>query len=297
MSDAGPGTRVTEHAPAKINLYLHVTARRTDGYHLLDSLIVFAEAGDTIEVEDAGELSLTCDGPFAAALGPPPTNLAFRAARLLAARAGIDARARIRLTKRLPVASGIGGGSADAAAVLRALCKLWGKRTASVDLHDIAAALGADIPVCLHGRPAFIGGIGELIDPAPALPAAALLLVNPGIALATERVFKSFKGPHSAAARFDAPPRDAADLAELLLARRNDLTDASIAQVPEIGTVLSALERAPGARLARMSGSGATCFALFDDPETAQAAGRELSAAYPRWWVEAAALLSAEGQR
>jgi 4-diphosphocytidyl-2-C-methyl-D-erythritol kinase len=297
VSGAKTETRVAEHAPAKINLYLHVTARRADGYHLLDSLIVFADAGDTIEVEDAGELSLSCDGPFAAALGPPPTNLAFRAARLLAARAGIDARARIRLTKRLPVASGIGGGSADAAAVLRALCRLWGERTAGVDLHDIAAALGADIPVCLHGRPAFIGGIGELIEPAPRLPQAALLLVNPGVALATEKVFKSFTGPHSPAARFAAPPRDAADLAELLATRHNDLTDASIAQVPVIGAVLSALERAPGARLARMSGSGATCFALFDDPETAQAAARELSAAHPGWWVEPAALLSAERQR
>jgi 4-diphosphocytidyl-2-C-methyl-D-erythritol kinase len=195
------------------------------------------------------------------------------------------------------VASGIGGGSADAAAVLRALARLWEPSTAGVDLHEIAAALGADIPVCLQGQPAFIGGIGEFINPAPALPDAALLLVNPGVALVTATVFKSFKGPYTPAARFNAPPRDAADLAELLMARRNDLTDASVARVPEIGTVLWALERAGGARLARMSGSGATCFALFDDIEAARAAGTRLAVAHPGWWVEPAALLTAEPQR
>jgi 4-diphosphocytidyl-2-C-methyl-D-erythritol kinase len=288
---------VTADAPAKINLYLHVTGKRADGYHLLDSLIAFAGVGDTIEATHADGLTLGCDGPFGAALvsslGTEPDNLVLKAARLLAERADVPAHARLRLTKRLPIASGIGGGSADAAATLHALCDLWGLALPERTLGAVAARLGADVPICLHGAAAYIGGIGEIIDPAPALPDAGILLANPGQALSTPSVFKSFKGPMTAPQRFERAPKDACDLAGMLAERRNDLTDAAIAQVPEIASMLQALEKLPGARLARMSGSGATCFALFDDTASADQAALQLAAEHPGWWVRGAALISA----
>ena len=286
---------VVAEAPAKINLYLHVTGKRADGYHLLDSLIAFAGVGDRIEAEAADDLSLVCDGPFGSALdsslGAEPDNLVLKAARLLAERAGIARGARLRLTKNLPVASGIGGGSADAAATLHALCELWGLALPDRAMTVLAAKLGADVPICLHGRAAYIGGIGEIIDPAPALPPAGILLVNPGHALSTPSVFKSFKGPMSAAQRFDAAPTSARELAAMLAQRRNDLTDAAIALVPEIASVLGALEKLPGTHLARMSGSGATCFALFDDAVAARTAGAHIAAEHPDWWVRGAELI------
>ncbi|MCD6073981.1 MAG: ispE [Rhodospirillales bacterium] len=287
---------VTAEAPAKINLYLHVTGKRADGYHLLDSLIAFAGIGDTIEAIHADTLALGCDGPFGAALvsslGTEPDNLVLKAARLLAERADVEPKAQLRLTKRLPIASGIGGGSADAAATLHALCDLWGLALPERALTVLAAKLGADVPICLHGRAAYIGGIGEIIEPAPVLPEAGILLANPGQALSTPSVFKSFTGPMTAAQRFDAAPKDARDLARMLAERRNDLTDAAITLVPEIASMLQALEKLPGAHLARMSGSGATCFALFDDKDSAEQAAIQLAAEHPGWWVRGAALIS-----
>ena len=282
---------VTAEAPAKINLYLHVTGKRADGYHLLDSLIAFADVGDTIEANEADDLALGCDGPFGAALGTEPDNLVLKAARLLAERADIEPHARLRLTKRLPIASGIGGGSADAAATLHALSELWSLALPERTLSALAAKLGADVPICLHGHAAYIGGIGEIIDPAPALPDAGILLANPGHALSTPSVFKGFKGPMTAAQRFEREPNDAGDLAQMLAERRNDLTDAAIAIVPEIASMLQALEQLPGAHLARMSGSGATCFALFDDKGGAEQAAIQLAAEHPGWWVRGAALI------
>ena len=284
---------VRTEAPAKINLYLHVTGKRADGYHLLDSLIAFADIGDSIEATFADDLALNCDGPFGAALGAEPDNLVLKAARLLAERADINFGAHLRLTKRLPIASGIGGGSADAAATLKALIDLWGVALPERALNTLAAKLGADVPICLHGRAAYIGGIGEIIDPAPSLPAAGIVLANPGQALSTPSVFKSFRGPMTEAHRFESPPADAQELCAMLARRRNDLTDAAIAIVPEIATVLNALEAAPGTRLARMSGSGATCFALYDDRPAAERAATQLAAQHPGWWVRGAALLSA----
>ena len=284
---------VVTAAPAKINLYLHVTGKRADGYHLLDSLIAFAGVGDTIEASAADDLALACDGPFGAALGAEPDNLVLKAARLLAERADLPAHAQLRLTKRLPIASGIGGGSADAAATLHALCELWSLALPERSLTAIAEKLGADVPICLHGHAAYIGGIGEIIEPAPRLPNAGILLANPGQGLSTPSVFKSFKGPMTAARRFDAAPKDARELATMLTLRRNDLTDAAIALVPEIASMLQALEKLPGALLARMSGSGATCFALFDDTVAAESAAAKLTAEHPGWWVRAAALISA----
>ena len=277
-------------APAKLNLYLHVVGRRADGYHVLDSLVAFAEPADEVIAEPAPALSLAVRGPYAAALGDTARdNLVWRAAERLAAQAERPAAAALTLIKNLPVASGIGGGSSDAAAALKALAALWRLDPAQADLAALAATLGADVPVCLAARAAWLGGIGEVVEPAPALPPVTALLVNPGIALPTPAVFKARQGPFSAPARF-AMPEDAAGLAALLAARRNDLTAAAVALVPAIGDVLERLAALEGALIARMSGSGATCFALFAAPETAAAAAARLRAERPGWWLAAGRL-------
>ncbi|WP_158043977.1 4-(cytidine 5'-diphospho)-2-C-methyl-D-erythritol kinase [Skermanella pratensis] len=287
---------IVEHAPAKLNLYLHVLGRRPDGYHELDSLVAFADIHDTVTVRPAERLTLEIDGPFAPALAVEAAgdNLVTRAAVLLARALGKDEPGvTITLTKRLPVASGIGGGSADAAACLRALARLWDIGGDDSRLATLAARLGADVPVCLSGTSAYFGGIGDIVDPAPPLPACAVVLVNPGTPLATPAVFKARSGPFSAPARFDGePPADAAALARLLAGRGNDLTAPARILVPEIGDVLEALGRTPGCLLARLSGSGATCFALYADREGAEAAAAGLVSGHPGWWVRAGGLLA-----
>jgi 4-diphosphocytidyl-2-C-methyl-D-erythritol kinase len=288
MIAAATAGTVRVEAPAKVNLYLRVIGRRADGYHLLDSLVVFPEIGDTVEVAPASSLELHAEGPFAAAVPSGDDNLVLRAARLLASAAGRAAAARIRLIKRLPVASGIGGGSADAAATLRALARLWQVQDDGVDLAALALRLGADVPVCLGGRAAYLGGIGEEIAPAPALPRFFLLLANPGVAVATPAVFAGRRGPYTQPSRFAAAPGDAAGLARLLRQSVNDLGPSAIALAPEIEAVLAELSALPGALLARMSGSGATCFALFASQAEAEAAQARLEAAQPQWWLAAA---------
>ncbi len=267
-----------EPAPAKLNLTLHVTGRRADGYHLLDSLVVFCDIGDVVTLSD-GPLSLTVTGPFAAGLTAEPDNLCLRAARL----AGREAA--ITLEKNLPVASGIGGGSADAAAVLRALnAAPSGTET-----------LGADVPVCMAGVPTRMRGLGEILDSLPALPDLHLVLVNPGQGLSTPAVFKALM-------RRDNPPMpdplpafpDTAALIEFLRDQRNDLEPPAIALMPEIADCLAALQGA-GAMLARMSGSGATCFGIFADATAARAAQAAIAGAHPNWWVAASGLAPAKG--
>ncbi len=292
-SAGAPATApVVEPAPAKLNLYLHVLGRRSDGYHLLDSLIAFASIADTVTVAPAEQSGLVVEGRFADAV---PTgrdagrNLAWQAVLSLAEALGRPAAAAVTLTKRLPVAAGIGGGSADAAAVLRALAELWGADDAVV--ARVAGELGADVPVCLAGRSAHVGGIGDRLEPAPSVAGTPLVLVNPGATLATPDVFASYRGGYSAAGRLAVAPRDAVELAALLAERRNDLTVPVRALVPEIGTVLAELAGAPGCLLARMSGSGATCFGLFRrDHEAAQAAAG-LHTARPGWWVRSGRLV------
>jgi 4-diphosphocytidyl-2-C-methyl-D-erythritol kinase len=274
-------------APAKINLYLHVVGRRPDGYHLLDSLIVFAETGDVVTAAADSDLSLAIDGPFAGKLAADDDNLVLRAARALRDLTGSAAGARIALTKNLPVASGIGGGSADAAATLRALAALWNVAPGRAALAQLALRLGADVPVCLDSRPSFIGGIGEEIAPAGALPPVHMLLVNPGIATSTPAVFKARSAGFSQPARWVAPPADAHALAEALKLRRNDLADPAIIVTPVIREVLAALNGTGYCLLARLSGSGATCFGLYATAEAAEAARRQVAAAHPAWWVVA----------
>ena len=279
----GPCEIATVAAPAKVNLYLHVVGRRTDGYHLLDSLVVFTALGDTVSVRRAKELRLSVDGPFAAAPALAGENIVLRAAKALAEALGREADAAIRLTKRLPVAAGLGGGSADAAAALTALCRLWGAADGALDLYALGETLGADVPVCLAGRPTIVGGIGEILTPVPALPRAALLLVNPGEPLSTPAVFEAREGPFSASSRSDGGGPDVAALAARLSVCGNDLAAPAQRLCPAIGEVMSALQGLPGCRLARMSGSGPTCFGLFDDLSAAAAAAARLER--PGWWV------------
>ncbi|WP_062561286.1 4-(cytidine 5'-diphospho)-2-C-methyl-D-erythritol kinase [Paracoccus aminovorans] len=265
-----------ERAPAKLNLTLHVTGRRADGYHLLDSLVVFLDVGDVVTVTP-GPLSLELTGPFAAGLAAEPDNLCLRAARL----AGREAR--ITLEKNLPVASGIGGGSADAAAVLRAL-----------DARpEGAETLGADVPVCLAGRPTRMRGLGEILDPLPALPELHLLLVNPGRGLSTPQVFKALENRDNAAMPEPLPAfPDAATLIGFLRTCRNDLEAPAIRFMPQIAACLAAI-RAQGAELQRMSGSGATCFGLFASRAKAEAARTAIARAHPEWWLAASGLAPA----
>lgn len=272
-------------APAKINLYLHVVGRRDDGFHLLDSLVAFADVHDTVTAVEADDLTLAVTGPFGASLAAEPDNLVLRAARALASAGGVRRGARMRLIKRLPVASGIGGGSSDAAAALRVLSALWRVKLAKNDLHKLALDLGADVPVCLGGRALYMGGIGDALSPAPALPRAGLVLVNPGSPLPTPPVFKARQGAFSTAARFADAPRDARALAGMLESRHNDLTQAATSLLPAIGAVLDELAASPGCHLARMSGSGATCFGLYDDPAAAAKAAAAIAKLRPGWWV------------
>ena len=291
---ASGGVSVSIFAPAKVNLYLHVLGKRADGYHRLDSLIAFADIGDRVTARPAGSLTLTVDGPEAAAIaGLGEDNLVMRAARLIAAAAGTGAGAAVHLDKQLPAAAGIGGGSSDAAATLRALAALWEVPLGEPELMTLALQLGADVPACLVGHPVWVGGLGEEIALAGALPEAGIVLANPGRPLPTAAVFRRYGGRYRLAGRFDPVPSDAAGLAATLASRHNDLTEAARELVPEIGAVLDRLARLPGALLARMSGSGASCFALFLDRAAALAAGKTLALAQPGWWSAAGMLRSA----
>ncbi|MBV8096459.1 MAG: 4-(cytidine 5'-diphospho)-2-C-methyl-D-erythritol kinase [Acetobacteraceae bacterium] len=264
-----------ERARAKVNLYLHIVGRRADGLHLLDSLAVFPEVADRVSAEPAEELGLSLQGPFSSSLTGQTDNLVLRAAQELAACAGVSPRVRLVLEKNLPVASGIGGGSADAAATLRLLQRRWD--AAPGLLPGLAAKLGADVPVCLLSRPARMGGIGEVLGPAPALPPCGVVLVNPGLPLPTRDVFRTRTGPFSEPARLPRAWPDPHAMAVGLAGLRNDLQPAAIFLAPEIGRVLDAIASLPGCLLARMSGSGATCLGLFATAAEAQSAAVSLT--------------------
>ncbi len=270
-------------APAKVNLALHVTQQRADGYHLLDSLVCFADFGDHISVAEAETLKLEVTGPAGMAVPLGSDNLILRAAALF----GADKGACITLDKQLPVASGIGGGSADAAACLRLLAELW-----QTPLPDPAAvlALGADVPVCLMGQNVRMLGIGERLQPVPQMPKFPAVLVNPGCALATRAVFGAMTQKTNPPLA-DLPNSDDFTLwLDFLLAQRNDLQSAAITLAPEIATVLDVLARFADCKLARMSGSGATCFGLFETIDQAAQAATALSVDHPEWWVQTTVL-------
>jgi 4-diphosphocytidyl-2-C-methyl-D-erythritol kinase len=280
-----PGVGVL--APAKLNLFLHVGEKREDGYHGLESLVVFAEAADRLSFRLAETFSLEVAGPFAAQCPSGGDNLVLKAARALANRSGIKTGAVIALEKTLPVASGIGGGSADAAAALRGLNVLWGLDLPQAALMDLAAGLGSDIPACVLSRPCWMAGRGERITPTAAMPRLALVLVNPGVAAPTPAVFAALNARTGLGAL--EPPQEGIatvwDLVSYLKDSANDLEAPASRLHPVIESVLDALDREPGCVTAQMSGSGATCFGLFDGFELARSAADRMRIERPRWWV------------
>jgi len=285
---------LVETAQAKVNLALHVVGRRDDGYHLLDMLVAFPDTGDALAFapDPRSDFSLTMTAASAPALVdcPAEDNLVLRAARAFRDAFGRPAGGRFTLEKRLPVAGGVGGGSADAAATLRLLARLEGIEPADPVLAALALGLGADVPMCLASASARVRGIGEDLTPVPGLPPLGVVLANPGVAVATPAVFRSL-------AHRDNPPLppippfvSGAELVAWLASTRNDLQAPAIRLEPRIGTAIEALARLDGARFARMSGSGATCFALFDDRAAAESAAASLRRAHPDWWTAAAAI-------
>ena len=279
--------RDDELAPAKVNLYLHVTGRREDGYHELDSLVAFADIGDRLHAEPAGALSLRVEGPKAGALAQERDNLVLTAAERLRREFDVTAGAALVLHKTLPVAAGLGGGSADAAAALRLLGRLWSLMPCPDRLHRLGLELGADVPVCLRGEPMRMQGIGDVLQPLASFPALPVVLANPGVPLATPAVFRHTSA-RSPAARWPGPGfSDPGALIVFLAGCRNDLQDAAMQLAPEVAGVVAALAREDGCLLARMSGSGASCFGLFADDAAARQAEAGLRAAHPAWWVAA----------
>lgn len=281
-------------ARPKVNLFLHVTGRRPDGYHTLESLVVFAETGDRVHAEPSAMLSLSLNGPFAMALDGGGDNLVLRAALALqdwAQAQGQDAPgAALHLEKRLPLGSGIGGGSADAAATLLLLRQLWNLEIGDNALAALALSLGADVPVCLESRARMMRGIGEDLSDAPDLPGGWLVLVNPERMVSTPTAFARLDKVRPAQVRMPEEFSGLAELADWLAKEtRNDLEPGARELVPEIGDVLTALaQTAP--LLARMSGSGATCFGLFAERDAALVAARTLREHHPTWWIEPAPL-------
>lgn len=279
-------------APAKINLTLRVIGRRPDGYHELESLVVFADVGDRLSLRAGEPLALRVSGATAGSAGPLADNLVIKAARALAERIERLQLGQFRLDKRLPVAAGLGGGSADAAAALRLLAAANGLASNDARLIEAARATGADVPVCLGSTACAMRGVGDVLSDRIALPSLPAVLVNPRVALATADVFRELRaGPvGTVAARQTAIPSEASALLDFLQSEPNDLEPPALALQPVIGTVLEQLRGAAGHRLARMSGSGATCFALFASPRAARAAAATLRARQPGWWVRATIL-------
>lgn len=279
-------------APAKLNLYLHVTGRLDNGYHSLDSLIGFVDTGDNIEIKPARNFAFHIQGPYAGCFKhrersseTESQNLAVRAALALAGAARKNLDFKITLTKNLPLAAGLGGGSADAAAVIRGLMQWWNIPPDAPYLSSLLKKLGADVPVCLKAETTRIQGIGNILEPAPALQSWPVVLVNPVRACSTEQVFQNFKAPFKNPVTLPDSFHSFTNMITFLAAQNNDLYHAASNFVPEIDTVITALESQPGCALARMSGSGATCFGLFEKTENAKNATRTIQAAQPSWWV------------
>ena len=281
-------------APAKVNLYLHVGPPGADGFHPLDSLMVFADVGDQVALSSGPGASLRLTGPFSDGL-EAADNLVLRAAQRLSARLGRRGPGPgLVLEKRLPVAAGLGGGSADAAATLRLLNHVWGGGLSGRDLEVLAADLGSDVPACIRSRPVTATGRGDILSAAPELPDLPAVLVNPGIACPTGAVYRAF----DAAGRFGdmapapGPPfaSGAAGIALWLAGLRNDLEAPAIIVAPAIAAVLGRLRAAPETLLGRLSGSGATCFALCEDAPSAVRLADALADEHPGWWVKACRL-------
>lgn len=278
-------TLIDVPSPAKINLSLAVIDQRVDGYHELESIITFADIADTITASAADTLSLTVEGPFEDRV-PIEGNLILRAAKLLQQASGTHKGASLHLRKTIPVEAGLGGGSSNAAITLRLLLELWGLKLDDDVMSDIALSLGADVPVCYVGVPALIRGIGETITPVKALPSFSMVLVNPMVPLSTVNVFKRGFARFSESSLEQMPEKEK-DWLPFLLKGENDLEANAKSLVPEIWQVLDMLRSFEGCELARMSGSGATCFAIFSSDALAQEAATQLAEESPGWWVQA----------
>lgn len=291
--DAEAGARL---APAKVNLALHIIGRRPDGYHELESLAVFTRFGDRVEVVPAGRDELIVSGKYAADVPTDEGNLIVRAREALRRRFGDGATppVAIRLEKNLPVASGIGGGSSDAAAVLRALLKAWGLSMEQTQLAGVGLTLGSDVPMCLAAEPLLARGVGEVLERVPDFPSLGLVLVNPGVAVSTAEVFAGLERRDNG--KLPPLPRtiDFHSLRNWLETTRNDLEPVARKFRPEIGQALAALVRAD-AGFARMSGSGATCFGLFETGNVAKRAAATIRSRHPDWFVAATRSLPAGG--
>ena len=281
-------------APAKVNLTLRILGRRPDGYHELDSLVVFAGCGDHLTFDTGPSLDLAVSGPTAGQAGTVADNLVLRAAKALADKIPGLAVGRFALTKELPAGAGLGGGSADAAAALRLLADANGLALDDPRLLAVARATGADVPVCLDPRPRVMRGIGDILSAPLALPKLGIIIVHPGIAMPTPPVFKALglaPGERCAAGEASCPvPQEREALLAWLAGERNDLEPPAIGIAPAINDVIRAIAALPGCRLARMSGSGSACFGLFDTEAAAAAAVGGLSEAHPGWWARAASI-------
>lgn len=280
-------------APAKVNLFLHVGPVEANGYHPLASLVAFADVGDRVSVAPADRLSLTVSGPFGGALAGADDNLILRAMRALGTAAGTgEPKLAISLDKQLPIAAGLGGGSSDAGAALKLARDTLHLAFDAAALAEVAGTVGADGPMCLHARAGWAGGHGDRLNFEPRLPALPCLLVNPGVPSSTAAVYRAYDQGPPAAADMPPPPLDwsPAAVVRWLQTHRNDLEGPAIALQPAIAGALAAVRDLPGVRLARMSGSGATVFALFDTREAAAEAGTVLRARQRDWWIEATTL-------
>jgi len=280
-------------APAKITLYMHVIDQRSDGFHTIDGLIAFAGIADTLTFKPLKDFRLRVGGPFASQLGTTDCNLVTRAVRLFANKAGVKPRGEIFLKKNLPVAAGLGGGSSDAATALRGVGQLWDISPETVLSVEDLVSLGADLPICFYGKSATVGGIGEIIESNSSLPSSWLLLANPGVTIATKDVFERLTPPYNRnqhAYKIDERS-NIIDLANALRQTSNDLTAAACFIAPAIRVVLQSLDEMEDCLLARMCGSGATCFGLFQSENAARASEQMLKSKYPTWWVRRTSLL------
>jgi 4-diphosphocytidyl-2-C-methyl-D-erythritol kinase len=279
-------------APAKVNLFLEITGRRADGYHTIDSLMGFLDLADVVHLRPADALSLTMDGPFADQAPLDESNLAVRAVRLLEERVGRSLPVALHIEKMIPAGAGLGGGSSDAAAVLRGMRALFDLTIGDDQLAGLGLALGADVPACLASVPVLAGGIGEQLQPAPAVPELHLALVHPGVGLATPDVYGAYDRGHMDCACCHGHDRLFMPISwiDAVAQRRNDLEAAAMELEPLIASMLDQLSGTPGCQLARMSGSGTACFGIYGDRAMAEKACAELRAAFPGWWVRPARL-------
>jgi 4-diphosphocytidyl-2-C-methyl-D-erythritol kinase len=284
---------IVENARAKVNLTLHIKGKRPDGYHELESLVVFADVCDELSFEPGAADSLNLEGPFAGLVDGE--NLVLKAKRTVSAWLGMDISGAFRLRKAIPVAAGLGGGSSDAAAAIRALLRAYGGTRDASPFVARSAAIGADVPVCVHNGAAWMCGLGERVTPVAGMPPLPAILVNPRIKLSTADVFKTLKAPPLPAGAPEAPPalpplQDVEAAAAFASEGRNDLEAPAIALEPAVDAVLGAIRRLDGCLLARLSGSGPTCFGLFPSQEAAAKAAHDIASAQPDWWVQATTL-------